>query len=98
MCGRLLGIASLGFLIPNGPVGMVFVISLSTNRDLCSSVLSQILVSECLFFGILHVRNFSKGGEGLHLIDFQRGKKILSSFFFKFLQVLLSSFSCNFRW
>lgn len=70
MYGRLLGITSLGFLIPNGLVGMVFVTSLSTNRDLCSLVFSQILVSECLFFGILHVGNFSKGGEGSHLIDF----------------------------
>lgn len=70
MCECLLGIAVLRFLILKGLVGIVLVISLLTNGDLCSLVLSQIWVSECLFFGILHVGNFSKGGEGSHLIDF----------------------------
>lgn len=70
MCECLFRIAVLGFFILKGLAGMVLVISLLTNGDLCSLVISQIWMSECLFFGILHEGNFSKGGEGSHLIDF----------------------------
>lgn len=61
------------------PAGMNLVISLLTNKDLCSLVLFQVLMPEYLFLGfffvILRVRNFSKGGVGLCLILFLKREK-----------------------
>lgn len=59
-----------GLSLCGGLGGMELVASSSTKNDLCSLVLSQILASEGLFFGISHERNFSKGGEGSHLVHF----------------------------